>query len=73
MLIISRFDTIMLIFLYLHMFNMNQLMFKLVWLIHVKEEDMIRKIPGNNRIGMKQYHQPIAAGIFVVLHVTHMM
>ena len=29
----------------------------------VKEGGTIRQSPGNNRIGMKQYCQPIAAGI----------
>ena len=45
---IAHFDTIMLI-LYLRMFNINQIMFKVVWLICVREGDAIRKNPGNNR------------------------
>ena len=36
------------------MFNMNQIMLKVAWLIHEKEGDTI-KIPGNNRTTMKQY------------------
>ena len=44
---------------YLHVFNMNQITFKVVV-----------NSPGNNRIGMKQYCQPIEAGIFITLHVT---
>ena len=39
---------------------MNQIMFKVAQLIHVKG---VRKIPGNNRIGIKQYRQPIQADI----------
>ena len=36
-------------------------------LVCVKEYAIIRKSPGNNRIGMKQYSQLIEAGIFVII------
>ena len=47
---------------------MNQFMYKVVWLIHVKEKDAIGQSQGNNRIGMKQYLQPIVECVFVILH-----
>ena len=42
----------------------NQITFKVVWLIHVKEGDVIRKNPGNISIGVKQYHQATLAGVY---------
>ena len=44
--VITHFDTII-------YFNMNQITFKVVWLIHVKEGNTVRK-QSNKRIGMKQ-------------------
>ena len=37
----------------------------------VKEGDAIRKNPGNSRIALKQYRQPIAAEVFVPLNISN--
>ena len=63
---IATFITKIMLILYLHAFHMIQIMFKVVWSICVREGSEMSL--GNNRMGIKPYHQPIKACKHRYLH-----